>query len=185
LVLSVSNPVKHRILVEKYNVNPEELTKKLASLYLAFYHKKWKFCDVRSVLPNSGTNDISMSVRMKMAFRFAGFKEGEKVYCRIVGRDIVIRKDWYGYPTSMEVGEGMGRVVLTPMLMALGYKVGDLVLVLSREGEVVIRDFKLELRKLEIFEKKTGVCYVGKARKVRSNIVEDSVDTRREAGQES
>ena len=168
---------------ERYRWNPpleKELVDKVSKLYTFFYRGLWDFCDVRTVLRNVTERNENRREKLIVKLGFpctvAGFDREEKVYTRIIGRDIVIRRDWYGYPTRLEKTKKNTRVFLSPLLLALGYKHGDLVIVLAKKGEVRIRDAKIEFKKLEMYLNKRREKYAREVDKVSDYISQNSFD---------
>ena len=174
--LSLANPLRRH----NGGLTKDELAEKVGKLYAFFYQGLWDFCNVRTVTENyvEKRKDWRKKLIIKMGYpcKVAGFKRGEKVYTRIIGRDIVIRKDWHGYPTRLETTNKNTRVFLTPILLALGYDHGDLVIVLAKRGEIRVKDAEIEFKKLEMYLKKRREKYVREIDKISDYISENSFD---------
>jgi len=135
-----------------------ELEEKVFMLYNLFYKYNWNYCDLRTVSVRSVSKNPSrrpkLCVRVGQACLIAGFKRGDNVSVRVQGRDIVIRKDQYGCIFKVGGNKYGTNIVLSPILLALGYKRGDWVIVLAKKGEIRIRDAIIEFNKLDKYLKK-------------------------------
>lgn len=135
-----------------------ELEEKVFRLYNLFYKYNWNYCDLRTVERRSSSGSSSrrpkLCVRIGQACLIAGFQRGDNVFVRVQGRDIIIRKDQYGCLFKIGGNHYGTNIVLSPILLALGYKKGDWVIVLAKKGEIRIRDAVIEFKKLDRYLKK-------------------------------
>ncbi|MCD6148680.1 hypothetical protein J7J18_04865 [bacterium] len=135
-----------------------ELEEKVFLLYNLFYKYNWNYCDLRTVEQRSWSKDKcrrpKLCVRIGQACLIAGFKRGDNVFVRVQGRDIIIRKDQYGCLFKIGGNYYGTNIVLSPILLALGYKKGDWVIVLAKRDEIRIRDAITEFKKLDKYLKK-------------------------------
>jgi len=135
-----------------------ELREKVFLLYDLFYKYNWKYCDLRTIsdrgVDKTKSRRPKYCVRIGQACLIAGFKRGDEVFVRVQGRDIIIRKDQYGCLFRIGGNYYGTNIVLSPILLALGYKKGDWVIVLAKEGEIRIRDAIIEFKKLDRYLKK-------------------------------
>jgi len=163
-------------LVSKNNL---ELATIISKLYIYFYRDKWKIVDVRTILRKRKGHEHILLIKVGRLIKYANFNRGETLYARIENGDIVLRKDWYGYPVNIVDTKRNIRLFLSPLFMALGYKHGDNVVVLVKDGEIRLKNLQREIEKLKDFEEKIrkevrGETDVGETNQVSDYFIQNT-----------